>query len=64
MVLVIAFTLGIQVTQCGPGRSYKKSDFIENNYGFSVDVSNFEKGLYFISIKSEEKIERLKFLVK
>ncbi len=41
-----------------------KSSFIENDDSFSVDVSNFERGLYFISIKSEEKIDNLKFLVK
>ena len=41
-----------------------KSDFIDNENGFSIDLSNFERGLYFISIKSEEKIDNLKFLVK
>ena len=41
-----------------------KSSFIENYNSFSVDVSNFERGLYFISIKSEEKIDNLKFLIK
>ena len=41
-----------------------KSRFIEDNDGFSIDVSNFERGLYFISIKSQEKIDNLKFLVK
>ena len=53
--------------------SYKIFDFngrlinskvINNNNDLRVDVSSFEKGLYFISIQSNERENNLKFLIK
>lgn len=54
-------------------KSYKIFDFngrlinskvINNNNDLRVDVSSFEKGLYFISIQSNERENNLKFLIK
>ena len=62
-MLIISKNWANQNPNLKPGRLIK-SNSLDNENGFSIDLSNFERGLYFISIKSEEKIDNLKFLVK
>ena len=45
------------------GRTIKTKPIIDES-DLIIDVSSYEKGLYFISIKSSEKVNNLKFLVK
>ena len=40
------------------------SKIINNNDDLLVDVSSYDRGLYFISIVSNQKVINLKFLVK
>ena len=40
------------------------SKIINNNDDLLVDISSYDRGLYFISIVSNQKVSNLKFLVK